>query len=72
MSARMTIDLNSTSQAIVVPISAVIRQATGATVKIIDPQTGARRDQLVALGATTPKGIEITSGIHDGDLLALP
>jgi HlyD family secretion protein len=72
MSASMTIDLNENPAAIVVPINSVQRQASGATVKIIDQKTGIAHEQPVTLGATTPTGIEITSGLTSGDVLLIP
>jgi multidrug efflux pump subunit AcrA (membrane-fusion protein) len=69
MSARMTIDLKEMSTAIVVPINLVQSKNGEATVTIIDQRTGVSHEQLVKLGATTPTGIEIISGLTSGDLL---
>lgn len=72
MSARMTVDLNEAPTAIVIPINSVEVRPGGATVRVIDQQTGIVHEQAVTLGATTPTGIEITSGLASGDVLQIP
>jgi multidrug efflux pump subunit AcrA (membrane-fusion protein) len=72
MSARMTINVDAKQDTIIVPIAAVQREASGPTVRIIDAQTGAEQVRQVTLGATTPSGIEIMSGVKSGDALAVP
>jgi multidrug resistance efflux pump len=69
MSARMTIDLNEASTAIVVPINLVRQNDGEATVTVIDQRTGVSREQPVKLGATTPTGVEVMSGLTSGDIL---
>jgi multidrug efflux pump subunit AcrA (membrane-fusion protein) len=72
MSARMAINLNEASSAIVVPIDAVQRQASGSTVRVLDQKTRVVHDQPIVLGQTTPSGIEVASGLVDGDVVVLP
>jgi HlyD family secretion protein len=69
MSARMTIDLNEASSAIAVPINLVRLKNGEATVTIIDQRTGVSHEQPVKLGATTPTGVEVISGLTSGDIL---
>jgi HlyD family secretion protein len=72
MSARMTIDLSKPSTTIVIPINSVDLRNGKATVKVIDMRTGITREQPVTLGATTPVGVEITSGLTTADVLQVP
>jgi multidrug efflux pump subunit AcrA (membrane-fusion protein) len=72
MSARMTIDVATKPNAVIVPIAAVQRRPSGTTVTVANPQTGAQEDRLVTLGATTPGGIEIVSGVQSGDVVMVP
>jgi HlyD family secretion protein len=72
MSARMSINVDTKPDTIVVPIAAVRREAASPMVSIIDTQTGIQQDRQVTLGATTPGGVEILSGVKNGDLLAVP
>jgi HlyD family secretion protein len=72
MSARMTINVDAKQDTIIVPIAAVQRGASGPMVRVIDAQTETQQDRYVTLGATTPSGIEILSGVESGDVLAVP
>jgi HlyD family secretion protein len=72
MSARMTINVDAKQDTIIVPIAAVQREASGPTVRVIDTQTETQQNRQVTLGATTPSGIEIMSGVKSGDVLAVP
>ena len=72
MSARMRIEIASNPQAIVVPIEAVRDPATNPTVQVRDPETGKPRLAQVRLGATQQQGIEILSGLREGDIVNLP
>jgi HlyD family secretion protein len=71
MSARMTIDLAERPAAIVVPINSIELRASRATVRVVDQQSSTAHEQQVTLGATTPEGIEITSGLTNGDVLQI-
>jgi HlyD family secretion protein len=72
MSARMRIEIANNPQAIVVPIEAVRDPTTNPVVHVRDPERGEPRPRQVRLGATQQQGIEILSGLRDGDVVILP
>ncbi|SDN00090.1 RND family efflux transporter, MFP subunit [Methylobacterium phyllostachyos] len=72
MSARMRIEIASNPQALVVPIEAVRDPTTNPVVRVRDPATGEARLRQVRLGVTQQQGIEILSGLRDGDVVILP
>lgn len=72
MSARMRIEIASNPQAIVVPIEAVGDPTTNPVVRVRDPASGEHRPRQVRLGVTQQQGIEILSGLRDGDIVILP
>jgi HlyD family secretion protein len=72
MSARMRIEIASNPHAIVVPIEAVRDPTTDPVVQVRDPASGEPRPHQVRLGATQQQGIEILSGLRDGDVVILP
>lgn len=72
MSARMRIEIASNPQAIVVPIEAIRDPTSNPVVRVRDPATGELHLRQVRLGVTQQQGIEIPSGLRDGDVVILP
>lgn len=67
MSARMTIETYSNQAALIVPPSAIISSDAGAQVRL--QRQGQTVLQPVLLGTTFPEGIEVLSGLSDGDIV---
>jgi len=72
MSARLSIDVASNPQAIVVPIDAVRDAALAPHVVVRDPRSGETRSRDVVLGATRNDGVEVLSGLAVGEIVVLP
>jgi multidrug efflux pump subunit AcrA (membrane-fusion protein) len=72
MSARLTIAVQSKTDAIIVPVAAVQRRSTGDWVTIANPQSGQTEYREVVLGPTTMTGVEVLSGLRSGEQLIIP
>lgn len=72
MSARLSIDVASDPQAIVVPIDAIREAAQAPHVVVRDPRSGETRSRDVVLGATRDDGVEVLSGLAAGEIIVLP
>ena len=71
MSMDMRVVTADQDDALLVPISAVLAGADGATVRLRSPQTGEFATVPVETGRTTPGGVEIVAGVESGDELLL-
>lgn len=71
MSARIMIETVNRADAIVIPFGAVHAVKTNPTVWIRDPKTGNNMERSVKLGAMTPAGVEVLSGISAGEEIVL-
>lgn len=71
MSMDMRVVTADQDDALLVPISAVLRGEDGSAVRIRSPQTGEFATVPVETGQTTPGGVEIVAGVESGDELLL-
>ncbi len=70
MTANLSVLLYANPQAIVVPVNAVTEDQDGTSVRVKKP-TGEIASVPVQVGITTLEGIEIRSGLHDGDQIVV-
>jgi RND family efflux transporter MFP subunit len=70
MYAEATLTLNRRNLVIVVPPQAVTTEGDRNTVWVVDP-SGRVEVRNVQLGIETPNDIEVTSGLNEGDLVAV-
>ena len=72
MSARITVEVYSNPQALVVPHEAISNAGGISYVRIYDPATERDASVPVVTGVSTETGVEIRSGLTPGTLIVLP
>jgi HlyD family secretion protein len=72
MSARLTITTYANQNAIVVPADAILSREGQPFVRLVGPAPGEAQNVAVELGAATPTGVEIKSGLAAGAVVLLP
>ena len=72
MSARITIEVYSNPQALVVPHEAISNIGGVSHVRVYDPATEKDASVPVVTGVSTETGVEIRSGVAPGTLIVLP
>jgi multidrug resistance efflux pump len=72
MSARLAITTYANENAIIVPVDAISSRDGQKFVRVIDPTSGEVRNTAVELGASTPRGLEVKTGLVAGATVLLP
>ena len=72
MSGELEVVTYNNVEALLVPIEAVRERGGKHLLRVLDPDTGEFGDREVAIGPTTPRRVEITSGLKPGERIALP
>ena len=72
MSTRLTVEVYSKDDALMVPLEAVEGRGDKYHVQLVDPETGAISERAVTIGPTTQDSVEIMAGLQPGDQIAIP
>ena len=72
MSTRLTVEVYSKDDALMVPLEAVEGWGDKYHVQLVDPETGAISERAVTIGPTTQDSVEIMAGLQPGDQIAIP
>jgi multidrug efflux pump subunit AcrA (membrane-fusion protein) len=72
MTARVVIAMQGVSEAISIPVTAVVSDGTGVSrVWVYDPEAGTVHGREVVIGVLSGSQVEILSGLEDGDTIAV-
>jgi RND family efflux transporter MFP subunit len=70
MYASVTLEVDQKTNALTVPVQALARGKSGATVVVISPQ-GILEERRVELGLESPSRVEVLSGVHEDELVMI-